>query len=86
MIFGNIYDSLFEYPPAIDVNTTRKKVLFFINDRWLEIGPIETVIEGRGTKSASVYMKFPDVGSYLEDRESLSDGTKDWVIWGPRVN
>lgn len=62
-------------------------MLFFLGDRWLEIG---TVIYGAAINQTglrfNVPVSLPDVHEFFESRRYLDDGSEEWRNWGPRVN
>jgi hypothetical protein len=70
------------YPNPIDVNETLEKVRFFLGDRWVDVGKMEMVFEGR----YAVDITMPDVEGFLEQQFELDNGSEDWLIWGTRMN
>lgn len=84
MIFGNLWQDS-SYPPSIEINSTLRKMRFFLGDRWLEIGEAKfiTVVEkGR----MFIRIDLPNVEAFLIQGEVQDNGTLDWYGWGPRVN
>lgn len=85
MLFGNLWDEEEAYPPSLDINFFLKKGRFFLGDRWIDIGKVESITE-RTSKGLIFHVNMPQIEEFFEKREYLDDGTFDWYEWGPRVN
>lgn len=70
------------YSTIIDVNETLERVRFFLGDRWVDVGKMEMVFQGR----YAVEITMPDVEAFFDRQAVLDNGSEDWLIWGSRMN
>ena len=74
------------YPPAVEFNSVLQKARFFMGDRWIDIGDFTMKPVPTPTHEVAMVVSMPNVNEFFEGRKELDDGTKDWCLWGPRVN
>jgi hypothetical protein len=82
---GNVWTEQSVSPSSVDISFYTKKCRFFLGDRWLEIGKVNTRTNVRNG-GLIMDVDMPDVEGFLIRRLDLNDGTEDWAEWGPRVN
>lgn len=70
------------YPKPFDVNMVTRRVRFFLGNNWVAVGDIQISSQ----KLFCMDITMPDMQTFLANRESLDDGTFDWLEWGPRMN
>lgn len=73
----------FDSPSPFDVSMITNKTKFFLGDKWIYVGENKTTLARNG---GVLEVDIPDIEGFLAKRETLDDGTFDWLEWGPRVN